>query len=272
MATRQFTDGAGNGDLTDTGNWSSATVPIAGDSVVFAQYNRTITVGLGSVALASCIVGPGNASSFSAPITTGTITSLLYEGSGAYAKFTGSVTTGVINIARSRKVIIDSGTWGANEIRAASGTIQAAAASVLTNIYNGSADWTIYGNATEIAILRNVSGNIVSDGRGVSDYIGYAGSSLTLRNAALITDGSGTAVAEVGNGASLFLNGDAGTNDTIRGAGTISAAGAQGVQTITDRWLFPGSTFVDNASFPSVISNDHVFAGSVSGSGSPVPA
>ena len=70
------TDASNPGDFDSTANWSSASVPGAGDTVVFtSEYNYDCTVGMnqGTTAFSSIVVEAGftaTIGSFTSPLTS----------------------------------------------------------------------------------------------------------------------------------------------------------------------------------------------------------
>lgn len=271
MATCVWTGGAGDGNATTAGNWDTG-VPVAGDTVYINATNQNITTGLGSVALALCVIGERYTGNLTVALTTGTITTLYYRSGGQYGRINGSVTTGTVEIPRSRTLYIDSGTIGGTRFMVASGNIEVAAAAVLTNCYNGMGTWTIYSNATKVTTFVNAAGRVISDGRNIGAYDGWAGSSLELRSSSAIADGSSGGVARLSRGATLTFAGTGGTHDIIHNAGTVDANPVKSAQTITTLFEYPQSLVKEDVpGYTLTVTNRHKVGGSASGVGGPIP-
>lgn len=267
MPTTKWTGGAGDGNATTAGNWDNG-VPTAGYDVVVNATSQNITTGLGSVALNSCTVGNNYTGNLVASLTTGTITTLNYYSGGQYGRFSGSVTIGTVAIPNGRQLYIDGGTWGGTRLLVSGGTIEAAAAAALANIFNGSANWTIYANATRITSFHNSSGRVVTDGRNIGQYVGGYGSSLELRSTSVLADGSGTGYAFNGRNSTITFAGTGGTSDTVRNEGVIDTRPAIAAQTITTLYEFPGSVVHElSPGLGLIVTNELPFGGTSTGGG-----
>ncbi len=157
MAVVYWIDGGGDGNWATGANWSSGSKPANSDTAIIGASNRAI-IG-GTVAETGLTVkfteGFGGTVGADAPlIFSDTAVVLVYGGKGSYANFGGGTyTTSTFNTSGGQQVVLSTGTHTSAVF--SGGTINIAAAVVLTTYENIAATVTIGYNATAITTVHN---------------------------------------------------------------------------------------------------------------------
>jgi len=266
MATQYWTGGANDGDWTTAGNWTTA-VPGAGDHVYINATDQDITTGPASaINLATFIVGPEYRGSMSALIALGTITTFRYNSGGPLARLSMTVAAGNIELGGNRRLSLEGGSWGSTLLGVAgTGHIEVASTAALYNVDSTGTRWTIQSSAEEIVTFNNSAGRVIVSGRDIEGvYRGWTGSHLVLRAAAGISDGSNGAIADIGPGSALSLEGTA-NHDLIYCRGFVDQTNVRSATVINTMRVHPGGRF--NQSGLVTYTNPIAYVG-VSGSGS----
>lgn len=250
-----WTDGAGDGNWATAGNWSTtgaaspgSTPPANGDTATIGTSNRAI-IG-GTVATTTLTIkvldGFGGTIGADTPLifSNGT-TSIVYGGRGFYANFGGGThATVTVNISGGQQCVFSSGTL--TVLTTSGGSINIAAATVVTTLQNVGADVTAGYNATVFTTATN------------------AGSLKTSRSCTTLNAKRGT-VTQYNNGVTTFTlcttvnieNGavynkqSGGTDTTVNvfpgGLFTIvgNSGGANSTVTATTTNIWGGSRVID---------------------------
>lgn len=203
---KSWTGGANDGNFTTAANWSDGAAPDVSTTLLTIGFgSQNITAGLTPTLAAGCVVNftpnySGNVGTSGSALTFGSITTLNYAGTGAFANFgsSGTITNGLFSHSPGCVVELSSGTW--TSIVNSLSLLNIDAAAVATTIRNLGKLSVAY-NATRITTFVNTGDATLY--RGVQTSQLKTNSTTTqydngTTTALGVSENSGTCVVETG--------------------------------------------------------------------------
>ena len=269
MGANVWTDGAGDGAWSSTGNWSLGTVPVAGDDVTIQSSARQIVTGITSVHFNSLTVLPGFTG------TLGSLTTALTLNSSSSspcpitinAPFSGNININAgsnpiaVNVIASGQSLNQgfesvrfAGTSSSNTITV-NGGITGGATSTPADSFNVSGGVTVNSQA-QLNLAAGATWVAATVATGGTFNVATGGTTLTVSPGGTATINGTTKVGTINVGGRVYANARPGSGNiadvvNLYATGTIDCSGNTGTGTFGALNQYKGGRWIDSPSVPN---------------------